>query len=340
MRQRIECWLARNWWQDAKPALYLRALVPLYRFGFLLDRKIGHARQPPDLVGRAILVVGNITVGGTGKTPLVVRLCQLLSQAGLQPGVVSRGYGRRAGGLLEVTAATPASEAGDEPLLIAQRTGVPVVVARDRCAAARHLFGRGVSVVIADDGLQHHRLPRSLEVCVVDGPRGLGNAYLLPAGPLREPASRLGQVDYVVINDGNPAGLPVDIAGAVRMHMSAGSLHALDGDVCWRLSDFRGCRVNAVAGLGDPQRFFACLRHAGLQVSEHRFADHHVYRAQDFAGLEPGLPIVMTEKDAVKCRHLGLANAWYLSIEASLPAEWESALLYRLQGLLEGKELQ
>ena len=185
MRQRLEHWLNQVWWRRTKPPAWLQALVPIYRLGFLLDRKFNSARQPPGLHDRAIVVVGNITVGGSGKTPLVIRLCRILLAAGLRPAVVSRGYGRKRHGLLPVTMDASVAEVGDEPLLIARRTGVPVVVAADRCAAAQVLFDSGIDVVIADDGLQHHRLPRSLEICVVDGQRDFGNGYLLPAGPLR-----------------------------------------------------------------------------------------------------------------------------------------------------------
>jgi tetraacyldisaccharide 4'-kinase len=328
MRPQLEQWLNRIWYGGRKPPPWLRALTPFYRLGFLLHRKINIARQPADLAGRAIVVVGNLTVGGSGKTPLVIRLCQLLGQAGLKPGVISRGYGRKRHEMLRVTADVSAAETGDEPLVIARRTGVPVVVAANRCAAAQALFARGIDVVIADDGLQHHRLPRSLEICVVDGEREFGNGRLLPAGPLREPLRRLGEVDYVLINHDEYASARDD--GMVRMQLSPGLLYALDGDESWRLSQFTGCRVNAVAGIANPQRFFRSLQQAGLHVAEHAFADHHFFTADDFTGLEPGLPIIMTEKDAVKCRGMNLQNAWYLSLEASLPSAWETGLVEKL----------
>lgn len=328
MRQRLEQWLNRIWYGEARPRPWLLALTPLYRLGFLLHRKIDIARRPPDLAGRAIVVVGNLTVGGSGKTPLVIRLCHLLEQAGLKPGVISRGYGRKVRNLVRVTADVTAGETGDEPLVIARRTGVPVVVAADRCAAAQSLFAGGIDVVIADDGLQHHRLPRSLEICVVDGEREFGNGCLLPAGPLREPLGRLREVDYVVIN-GDESPLVSD-DGTVRMQLSPGLLYALAGGENWRLSQFAGCRVNAVAGIANPERFFRALRQAGLQVTERAFADHHVFTADDFCGLEPGLPIIMTEKDAVKCRGMNLQNAWYLSLEASLPSGWEAEFVGKL----------
>lgn len=332
MRHRLESWLNRVWYGDEKPPLWLMALVPLYRAGFLADRWINRLRQPAELRNRAIVVTGNLTAGGSGKTPLVIRLCRVLQREGYRPGVVSRGYGRASGGLRDVTTDSDPGETGDEPLVIARRCGVPVVVARDRCAAALSLFERGVDVVIADDGLQHHRLPRSVEICVIDGVRQFGNGRLLPAGPLREPRRRLARCDFVIMNagDDSPEPAPDAAPNATRMILLPGLLYALRGDETWRLSQFRGCRVNAVAGIGNPERFFHSLRQAGLLVIPHVFPDHHRFTAGDFKGLEPMLPVIMTEKDAVKCRDMNLNNAWYLAIDASLPASWETAFLDRL----------
>ncbi len=328
MRRRLERWLIRVWYGEIKPPVWLQALTPFYRLARMLHKKVQLARRPPALAGRAIVVVGNITVGGSGKTPLVIRLCRIIMQAGLRPGVISRGSGRKRHGLVQVTEDSTAAEVGDEPLVIARRTGAPVVVAADRCAAAQTLFDHGIDVVIADDGLQHHRLPRSLEVCVVDGEREFGNGLLLPAGPLREPLRRLDEVDYVIVNGGEYSS-PV-AESAVRMHLTPGLLYALEGGESWRLTQFAGCRVNAIAGIGNPQRFFRSLQQAGMHVSQYAFADHHLYTAADFAPMDPDLPIIMTEKDAVKCRGMMLANAWYLAVEASLPAAFESGLVDRV----------
>lgn len=338
MRQKLERFLNEVWYGGDKPPAWLRALVPVYRAGFWLDRKLKIARQPAGLKGRAIVVVGNMVAGGSGKTPLVIRLCQLTRQAGYQPAVISRGYGRSSGALAEVSKDSSPAEIGDEPLIIARRSGAPVVVAADRCAAAQFLFDRGADVVISDDGLQHHRLPRTVEVCVVDGERVFGNGELLPAGPLREPSSRIHDVDFVVINGAQdealsqrmPGDLAARLGNAVRMELAPGLLHALNGTETWRLSQFTGCRVNAIAGIGNPDRFFRVLQQAGLQTKNHAFPDHHTFTRQDFSALEQGLPILMTEKDAVKCRGLGLDNAWFLAVEAMLPAAWESGFLQRL----------
>jgi tetraacyldisaccharide 4'-kinase len=328
MRQRLEHWLNEIWYGGGSPPAWLLWLVPLYRMLLRLDRRWKLARQPEDLSDKWIVVVGNLTVGGSGKTPLVIRLCRVLEKAGLHPGVVSRGYGRKSNQLIQVVPGCSANDTGDEPLVIARRTGVPVVVSADRCAGARHLFEQGINVVISDDGLQHHRLPRKVEICVVDGEREFGNGLLLPAGPLREPLSRLGEVDFVVINGAEHVqGVSQE---ATRMQFVPGLLYALNGEETWRLSQFSGCRVNALAGIGNPERFFKSLEQAGLHVEKHVFPDHHAFSASDFSSLEPGWPIIMTEKDAVKCRGLELDNAWYLSVEASLPSSWEQDFLVRL----------
>jgi tetraacyldisaccharide 4'-kinase len=323
MRAELERWLNQIWYGGQPAPLWLRTLVPLYRGGFLLDRAIKKSRSS-DLAGRPILVIGNLNVGGSGKTPLVIRLCRILQDAGLKVGVASRGYGRNSRGLQRVNVDSDPAIVGDEPLLVAQRTRVPVIVANDRCAAARALFGLGVNVVIADDGLQHHRLPRNMEICVIDSSRGFGNGLQLPAGPLREPQRRLQQVDYVVLN--GEFQTDINAPNIVRMSLVPGMLQALDQKLSWRLSQFSGCRASAVAGIANPERFFHTLEQAGLLLDRHAWPDHHAYRPADFAALNPDYPIIMTEKDAVKCRGLNLRNAWYLAVDAHLPGNFELAV--------------
>lgn len=325
MRAQVEARLNRIWYGDQPVPFWLNALVPLYRAANRLDRWWQQRHQPDDLGAACIVVVGNLSVGGSGKTPLVIRLCQLLRQAGFRPGVISRGYGRREKGLRLASPVSSPAVVGDEPLLIAQRAGVPVIVARDRCEAARTLLRQQVNVIVSDDGLQHYRLPRDLEICVIDGKRAFGNGRLLPAGPLREPPKRLQSVDYVVVNGDCPA--LADQYDLIPMTFAAGLLRSLDGSQSWRLSQFKGCRVNAVAGIGNPQRFFDTLALAGIKVNKHVFPDHHAFRTEDFTVMDPSLPVLMTEKDFVKCRTLKLKNAWYLSVDAVLPTEWEHEMI-------------
>lgn len=319
----------RRWYGGEPVPAWQRALVPLYRLGQCIDRTWKHSRRPRDLEAARIVVVGNLTAGGSGKTPLVIRLCEVLGKAGLRAGVVSRGYGRNTKDLRLVSPSSDPAVVGDEPLLIARRTGVPVIVAEDRCEAARRLLKQGVQVVLADDGLQHYRLPRRIEICVVDGARGFGNGLLLPAGPLREPLDRLEQVDYIVVNGESSAVSPE--LDPVPMHLAPGLLRALDGSQSWRLSQFAGCRVNAVAGIANPGRFFDLLRSARIKVNEYPFPDHHRFSEADFEPMDANLPVLMTAKDAVKVLELGLKNAWCLDVDAVLPAAWEAELVTRLR---------
>lgn len=291
--------LERRWYsQEEAPPSWLLPLSWL--FGAVARAR--RERQQPQARSAAVpvIVVGNIAVGGTGKTPFVIWLVERLREWGMRPGVISRGYGGRAPRYpWRVTGRTPVSESGDEPLLIALRTAVPLMVGADRVAAARTLADQAeVDVLISDDGLQHYRLARALEVCVIDGRRGLGNGALLPAGPLREPPSRLKEMGLVVINGGGyDAGHPAQIT----MDLRAVEAVALTGGPALHLDRLRGQRVHAIAGIGNPARFFDSLRARGIEVIEHPFSDHHAYVAQDIQFLD-GLTVLMTEKDAVKCR--------------------------------------
>ena len=328
MRSETEFNLNQIWYEGEPVPWWLRALVPVYKAGNQLDKWWKSRRQPDDLGSVYIIVVGNITVGGSGKTPLVIRLCNLLRQAGFKPGVISRGYGRKERDLRLASPASDPGVVGDEPLLIAQRAGVPVIVSPDRCEAARTLLKKQINVIISDDGLQHYRLPRNLEICVIDGTRGFGNGLQIPAGPLRESVERLAAFDDIIVNgetDVLPDGMPM-----TPMVLVAGLLRSMDSGQSWRLAQFAGCKANAVAGIGNPGRFFDLLHHARIKVIEHVFPDHHVFSANDFANMDASLPILMTEKDAVKCKSLGLKNAWCLSVDAVLPSEWERDLVRRV----------
>ncbi len=308
-------WLEARWYQ-ASPSLLLRPLAALYGSISAARRRAARPQALP--LPAPVIVVGNISVGGTGKTPFVIWLVEQLRAQGWRPGVISRGYGGRAPQYPHVVdAGGDAVHSGDEPLLIARRCGCPVVVAPDRRAAALRLLELGdVDIIVADDGLQHYALARDLEICVVDGARGLGNGALLPAGPLREPATRLRDVDLVVVNgEGwNEAGL-----ASVRMQLQAETAQSLRDGGSRSLAEFSGQRVHAVAGIGHPPRFFATLRSFGIDVIEHAFADHHPYQASDLR-FGDRLPVLMTEKDAVKCRSIDLADAWFVPVAASLSA--------------------
>lgn len=317
------------WFGDGTAPLWARALAAVY--GALVAARarlygLGVLRR--HRVGVPVIVVGNITAGGTGKTPMTIALVERLRAAGFKPGVASRGYGRDDDGQARwVDAATPPADGGDEPVLIARHTGTRVRVDRDRVAAARALVAAGCDLVICDDGLQHYRLQRDVEIEVIDGARRYGNGRLMPAGPLREPVERAAACAFRVVN------LPdaqADAAfGEWPMHLQADDALPLRGGRPKPLSAFVGQRVHAVAGIGNPGRFFAMLRAKGLGVVPHAFADHHSYQAEDFSfGSE--LPVLMTEKDAVKCATF--ANAWFYSVPvvAKLPEAFWIALLERL----------
>ena len=290
-----------------------------------------------------VIVVGNLTVGGSGKTPLVLWLVAKLSEMGWRPGIISRGYGGSAGNeILCVTESSDAVVVGDEPLLLSRRSGVPVFIGRDRVAAGQALLAKHpeCSIVISDDGLQHYRLERSVEIAVFDG-RGAGNGCLLPAGPLREPLSRLKHVTALVWN-GEGDRLSGDRIDTPQFSMRlAGERFASLSDQQRTCSaeQLRGRALHAIAGIGDPSRFFAQLSAMGLEFSSHPFPDHHAYGAQDFSFARDGV-LLMTEKDAVKCQGLALPEAWVLPVEAQIDeAPFGGSLLEIILERLNGRPL-
>lgn len=289
----------------------------LYRRGWLAS-----VRLPAPVV-----VIGNISVGGTGKTPLTVEVVALARRAGYRPGVISRGYGGRSSSYpLLVRPDSSPTQVGDEPLLLARRCGCPVAVDPVRSSAGRLLLEQeGCDLLVADDGLQHYRLQRDVEIAVIDGERRFGNGWCLPAGPLREPVSRLGQVQLRVCNGGRPR------PGELAMRLVAEqALPVISGPPGRSLHSFRGERVHGVAAIGHPQRFFASLRAMGLEVAEHPFPDHHAFRPEDL-DFGDGKPILMTEKDAVKCEAFAGPEAWFVPVRAQLPAEFENGFLQSLR---------
>ena len=265
--------------------------------------------------GIPVIVVGNITAGGTGKTPLVLWLAKFLAARGKRPGIISRGYGATRTDPRAVPVNGSAADNGDEPCLLAQRAGCPVWVGVDRATTARALRAAHpeVDVIISDDGLQHYRLARDVEIAVIDGARGLGNGWPLPAGPLREPVSRLATVDAVVVNGGDATGA---FPHSVTMQLEGDTFRNLrDPQQTVTAAHFQGQQVYAIAGIGNPSRFFAHLQRLGLNCVTRAFPDHHAYIAQDlqFAGDHA---VVMTEKDAVKCAAFATTRHWALVVNA------------------------
>ena len=323
------------WWHDGStPPLHARLLAVLYGNLAALRRSVyrrGWRRR--QRVGVPVIVVGNIVAGGTGKTPLVIALVARLRAEGWAPGIASRGHGREDEATPRwVDADSIASQVGDEPLLIARATGAKVRVDRDRVAAAKALVAAGCDVIVCDDGLQHYRMARDIEIEVQDARRRYGNGRLLPAGPLREPVERAADCDFRVLNLGvaSEADTQRDSAlGEWPMRLQVGAAQPLHGGRAQPLSAFTGQRVHAVAGIGDPERFFSMLRDAGIAVVPHAFPDHHAYVAADFE-FGSRLPVLMTVKDAVKCADLIDAQAFMVPVDAVLPEAFWVGLLERL----------
>jgi tetraacyldisaccharide 4'-kinase len=327
--------LLEVWYGESSGVPGLRPLSWLYGAAISIRRKayeIGWARSHD--VGRPVIIVGNLTVGGTGKTPLTIWLANQLRQRGYDVGLVSRGYGREQEGLRTVTSDSSWQEVGDEPLILHQGTGCTTLVTSDRVAGARALVEQGANVILADDGLQHLRMRRDCELVVLDATRGLGNGRMLPAGPLRESRSRIGAADALVVNGGAAGepvrGLPPELAaGVLRMRLvGPQALQIAGAGQEQPLEAFLGRPVHAVAGIGNPQRFFAALRARGLDLIEHPFPDHHPLAAADL-DFGDGLAVLMTEKDAVKCRQAAGPRHWYVPVAADF-SEADSRRLLEL----------
>jgi tetraacyldisaccharide 4'-kinase len=330
-------WLQRAWYARRAPLL-LRPLSWLFRGVVALRAGLYRLGwRTVDHPGIPVVVVGNITVGGAGKTPVVLWLAARLRERGVVVGIASRGYGGRDRGPRIVDAAASAAEVGDEALLLARVSGVPVCVARQRASAARELARCGCQLVLCDDGLQHLALRRDLEVAVVDARRGLGNGALLPAGPLREPARRLEQVDFVLLNgEGTARGLTaLSRARAISFHLELGEAHSLSDGARRTLRDFAGGPVHAVAGIGDPQRFFAALEAAGLKLVAHAFPDHHPFVRSDLA-FGDQRPVLMTQKDAVKCETFADGRLWCVPAKAVFAADDGMRMVDRIVQQLPG----
>jgi tetraacyldisaccharide 4'-kinase len=331
-------WMRRSAWQCLLVPLswLFQALTVLRRFAY------ARAWLTTQRLAIPVVVVGNIGVGGSGKTPLVIWLVEQLRAAGYVPGVISRGYGGSELGPFEVGPLSDPIEVGDEPVLIAARTEAPLFIGRDRVAAGQALLEAypNCDIIVSDDGLQHQRLQREFEIVVIDEAAGFGNGRLLPAGPLRESATRLKSVDAIVLNRNkiDPASAPDPLADPMGMPQTPISMR-LSGHVFYNVkdparhalaADLRDQTLHAVAGIGRPQRFFDHLRALRLNISVHPFPDHHRFQPSDlaFAG---DAPVLMTEKDAVKCKAFARDNWWSLAVSAEIDDRLMPQLLRKLR---------
>jgi tetraacyldisaccharide 4'-kinase len=308
-------WFNKVWYGGAPAPWWLKPLSALYG-GVSGVRRIAYGRGliPAKRLSCPVIVVGNLTAGGTGKTPLVCWIAEQLTQLGFRPGVVTRGYGGSSRTPRLVQASDPPSRVGDEALLLARRSRASVATGRNRPAAAQLLINAGCNVILSDDGLQHYALARDGEIVVIDGDRRFGNGSLLPAGPMREPSSRMRGVDAIVVNGGAGEG-----EGALRMRLLPTGAVAIKYGTLKPLREFSGQPVHAVAAIGNPQRFFATLRAIGIEVLEHPLPDHAQLKREDIS-FEDDLPVLMTEKDAVKCGEIAGPHHWYVPVNVAFAA--------------------
>ena len=327
--------LVNAWYQGHPALLLLRPLEWLYRAVVQRKRQRFLAGQSPSYRAPVpVIVVGNITVGGTGKTPLILYLIEHCRARGLRVGVVSRGYGAQPPSLpWRVTAEQSADEAGDEPLLLVQRSGVALMIDPDRARAVQALLSaEPLDLILCDDGLQHYRLARDLELVLIDAVRGLGNRRCLPAGPLREPQARLQSVDAVLFNGASAdsaEGFGFTLQPTALVNVASGERQPLDLFAS-------GQAVHAVAGIGNPQRFFRTLEALNWRPIAHAFADHATYSAASL-DFSPSLPLLMTEKDAVKCRAFAQPDWWYLAVDARPSPAFSAWLDGQLDALLAAR---
>lgn len=336
--------VTQAWYQNKK---WIWLLLPLTLLFWIISRLRRLCYQRGWLksvqVSSPVIIVGNISVGGTGKSPLTGYLVSELTRRGYRPGVVSRGYGGESDRYpLVVDQDSTAELVGDEPLMLYQMTKCPVAVDPIRSRAASMLCkDHQCNVVICDDGLQHYALARDIEICVVDGKRGFGNSFLLPAGPLRESVTRLGDVDYVIVNGSNESG----DQSIIQQHRSMFEMtlapqqlmNVFDGRT-WNITELQGQAIHAVAGIGNPERFFTALSDLGADVAAHGFPDHHHFIQDDFK-FNSDLPVVMTHKDAVKCLTLfndkKPQNFWYMPVNAEIDNNFIEALCQQLSHITQ-----
>lgn len=328
MASRVSAAFVRAWYQGAWWLYFLLPLALLYRFIITLRRSLYTLGIKKTYKSHLpLVVVGNISLGGTGKSPLVTYLVKSLQKKGYQPGIISRGYGADISvqECREVLSSSLPSQVGDEPLMLKQRLGCPVFVSPNRQLSIAQLEQAGCDIIIADDGMQHYAMQRDIEICVFDSERKLGNGYVLPMGPLREPASRVQNADFIVVNGGSwqPAHERV-----MTMQLVPGDFLPLDNK---ETASFDSSQAfYAVAAIGNPERFFTALKKMGLTLETQAFDDHHAFIRDDFVAAGDR-PIIMTEKDAVKCASLGLKNAWYLPVDAKIDGDLADQVITQLK---------
>jgi len=293
----------------------------LYQFNFLKSFKLNVP----------VIVIGNITLGGTGKTPLIIHLAEELKKNGYYPGIISRGYGSKAIGAIEVNQKSNIDEVGDEPILIQKHTHMPVFVSKDRVMAAKELIKKykKIDVILSDDGIQHYRLKRDVEVLVIDGTRGFGNGYLLPAGPLRELKHKLNDVDVIVCNHKKV------IDSSYLMKYKSEFLVNLKTKQKIPLSEVCLSNIHVIAGIGNPDRFFNDLKSLGLVFNSSAYQDHYRFTKKDFKTMG-GKNIIMTEKDAVKCEKFAQDNFWYLPVDVDINSKFTNVILKKLKYISHG----
>lgn len=326
---RVQAFFNDTWYGRSRWFVALLPLSWLFRIGVFLRRAAYRRGAIPRFrLTVPVIVVGNITVGGTGKTPLVAWLARELTHRGRRPGIISRGYGASPSVAPRIVAPnSPAAEVGDEPVELRRKTGVPVCVCADRVRAGHALIAQGVDVLIADDGLQHYRLGRDLEIAVLDGGRLLGNGRLLPAGPLREPMARLEEADVVLVN--GDAAFP----DALNFCLVPKSVEPLAGGYRVDLRHFSGQRVWSVAGIANPGRFVDMLEAAGIEAVMAAVPDHGMIRL-DVLREKEAMPILMTEKDAVKYSDTSANDVWFVSVDIKMPDATCAALSAAIDGVL------
>ncbi len=348
MHHQYTSWLQRLleniWYQQGKGKWFLLPLTLFYCGLHSFQRwKLTRRRSKITL---PVIVVGNISIGGTGKTPTVIYLAKLLLKGGYKPAIITRGYGGKATQWpQEVTPLSSPAKVGDEAVLLAKRSKVPVIAGADRSVDIQYLRSRyDCDVILSDDGLQHYCLHRDIEIVLIDAKRQLGNGWCIPAGPLRENSCRLKKVDFVLFNQAfnennakkNRFAVQQKLDSLFSMRLSGNVLHSLSTKKKpLPLQDLKGQTVHAVTGIGNPSQFYDVLEKSGLKLIKHSFSDHHSFKEKELYFNDNKI-IIMTEKDAVKCHQFKIDNCWYLPVEAQIESEFDRLLMDKLKRLKNG----